>query len=66
MAGFDPALGSNAPAVLLDNAKRLDELVNSDALTVPDRAGVDLDTWRGMMAKTMKFVRTSFHSVGSI
>ncbi len=44
MAGFDPALGSNAPAVLLDNAKRLDELVNSDALTVPDRAGVDLDT----------------------
>ncbi|HFZ0786344.1 TPA: hypothetical protein ACIJQV_005260, partial [Klebsiella pneumoniae] len=51
MAGFDPALGSNAPAVLLDNAKRLDELVNSDALTVPDRAGVDLDTWRGMMAK---------------
>lgn len=51
MAGFDPALGSNAPAVLLDNAKRLDELVNSDALTVPDRAGDDLDTWRGMMAK---------------
>lgn len=51
MAGFDPALGSNAPAVLLDNAKRLDELVNSDKSTVPDRAGVDLDTWRGMMAK---------------
>ncbi|MGV1346407.1 hypothetical protein ACVSRN_21350, partial [Klebsiella pneumoniae] len=51
MAGFEPALGSNAPAVLLDNAKRLDELVNSDKSTVPDRAGVDLDTWRGMMAK---------------
>ena len=51
MAGFDPALGSNTPAVLLDNATRLDKLVNSDELTVPDRAGVDLDSWRGMMAK---------------
>ncbi|HBR4847328.1 TPA: flagellar biosynthesis protein, partial [Klebsiella pneumoniae] len=38
-------------AVLLDNAERLDKLVNGDALTEPDRAGDDLDTWRGMMAK---------------
>lgn len=51
MADFDPALGDSSPAVLLDNATRLDKLVNSDELTVPDRAGVDLDTWRGMMAK---------------
>ena len=51
MAGFDPALGSTSPAVLLDNAERLDKLVNGDALTEPDRAGVDLDTWRGFMAK---------------
>ncbi|WP_447314314.1 GDSL-type esterase/lipase family protein [Klebsiella grimontii] len=48
---FNPELGSSSPAVLLDNAERLDNLVNSDALTVPDRAGVDLDTWRGFMAK---------------
>ena len=48
---FNPPLGSASPAVLLDNAERLDNLVNSDALTVPDRAGVDLDTWRGFMAK---------------
>ncbi|HHO0409740.1 TPA: hypothetical protein ACRR76_004305 [Klebsiella quasipneumoniae] len=48
---FNPELGSTSPAVLLDNAERLDKLVNSDALTVPDRAGVDLDTWRGLMAK---------------
>ena len=48
---FNPELGSTSPAVLLDNAERLDKLVNSDALTVPDRAGVDLDTWRGFMAK---------------
>ncbi|HFJ2520854.1 TPA: SGNH/GDSL hydrolase family protein, partial [Klebsiella pneumoniae] len=40
-----------SPAVLLDNAERLDKLVNGDALTEPDRAGDDLDTWRGMMAK---------------
>ncbi|HBR4867357.1 TPA: flagellar biosynthesis protein, partial [Klebsiella pneumoniae] len=37
--------------VLLDNAERLDKLVNGSALTEPDRAGVNLDTWRGMMAK---------------
>ncbi|MBO1733881.1 flagellar biosynthesis protein [Klebsiella pneumoniae] len=35
----------------LDNAERLDKLVNGSALTEPDRAGVNLDTWRGMMAK---------------
>ncbi|HFO2180746.1 TPA: hypothetical protein ACHJC8_005438, partial [Klebsiella pneumoniae] len=48
---FNPELGSTSPAVLLDNAERLDKLVNGDALTEPDRAGDDLDTWRGMMAK---------------
>ncbi|EJR0197025.1 SGNH/GDSL hydrolase family protein [Klebsiella pneumoniae] len=37
--------------MLLDNAERLDKLVNGSALTEPDRAGVELDTWRGMMAK---------------
>ncbi|KDL02092.1 flagellar biosynthesis protein [Klebsiella pneumoniae] len=44
-------MGSTSPAVLLDNAERLDKLVNGSALTEPDRAGVNLDTWRGMMAK---------------
>ncbi|WP_446917962.1 flagellar biosynthesis protein [Klebsiella pneumoniae] len=48
---FNPELGSTSPAVLLDNAERLDKLVNGSALTEPDRAGVYLDTWRGMMAK---------------
>ncbi|HIG8555620.1 TPA: hypothetical protein ACYENP_005243, partial [Klebsiella michiganensis] len=48
---FNPELGSASPAVLLDNAERLDKLVNGDAPTEPDRAGVYLDTWRGMMAK---------------
>ncbi|MGQ8409790.1 flagellar biosynthesis protein, partial [Klebsiella pneumoniae] len=47
----NPELGSTSPAVLLDNAERLDKLVNGSALTEPDRAGVNLDTWRGMMAK---------------
>ncbi|MBE0237977.1 hypothetical protein FOT83_17775, partial [Klebsiella pneumoniae] len=32
---FDPPLGSTSPAVLLDNATRLDELVNGPAGTVP-------------------------------
>lgn len=48
---FNPELGSTSPAVLLDNAERLDKLVNGSALNEPDRAGDDLDTWRGMMAK---------------
>ncbi|MDM9243976.1 hypothetical protein QU810_13105 [Klebsiella pneumoniae] len=48
---FNPELGSTSPAVLLDNAERLDKLVNGSALTEPDRAGDDLNTWRGMMAK---------------
>ena len=48
---FNPELGSTSPAVLLDNAERLDKLVNGSELTEPDRAGVELDTWRGMMAK---------------
>ncbi|EJL9159234.1 TPA: SGNH/GDSL hydrolase family protein [Klebsiella pneumoniae] len=48
---FNPELGSTSPTVLLDNAERLDKLVNGSALTEPDRAGVELDTWRGMMAK---------------
>ncbi|MCY2273090.1 hypothetical protein OW784_27275, partial [Klebsiella pneumoniae] len=46
---FDPPLGSTSPAVLLDNATRLDELVNGPAATVPDRAGQSLDSWRLML-----------------
>lgn len=48
---FNPELGSTSPAVLLDNATRLDELVNGPEATVPDRGGEPLDTWRLMMAK---------------
>ncbi|MEG9311446.1 hypothetical protein V6S19_00610, partial [Klebsiella pneumoniae] len=46
---FDPPLGSTSPAVLLDNATRLDELVNGPAGTVNDRAGQPLDSWRLML-----------------
>ncbi|NKR38266.1 sialate O-acetylesterase [Klebsiella variicola] len=48
---FDPPLGSTTPAVLLDNATRLDELVNGPAADVPDRAGDPLYSWRQMMEK---------------
>ena len=48
---FNPPLGSTSPAVLLDNATRLDELVNGPAAVVPDRAEEPLDSWREMMAK---------------
>ncbi|HBR5629442.1 TPA: hypothetical protein MNL42_005652 [Klebsiella pneumoniae] len=48
---FDPPLGSTSPAVLLDNATRLDNLLNSLALVFPDREGADLDTWRGIMLR---------------
>ncbi|HIF0154990.1 TPA: flagellar biosynthesis protein, partial [Klebsiella pneumoniae] len=46
---FNPELGSTSPAVLLDNAERLDKLLNGDAATVPDRAGQPLDSWRLML-----------------
>lgn len=48
---FDPPLGSTSPAVLLDNATRLDNLLNSLELVFPDRSGADLDTWRGIMSR---------------
>ncbi|EIX9144248.1 hypothetical protein V4188_005377 [Klebsiella pneumoniae] len=48
---FDPPLVSTSPAVLLDNATRLDNLLNSLALVYPDREGADLDTWRGIMLR---------------
>lgn len=48
---FNPELGSKSPAVLLDNAERLDKLVNGPAADVPDRGGDPLYSWRQMMAK---------------
>ena len=51
---FDPPLGSTSPAVLLDNATRLDELVNGPAATVPDRAGQPLDSWRKIIAAILE------------
>ncbi len=67
---FDPPLGSTSPAVLLDNAKRLDELTNGPAATVPDRAGEPLDSWRKMQEDNAALVdetrKTSSRSAGSI
>lgn len=48
---FNPELGSSSPAVLLDNAERLDKLVNGPAADVPDRGGEPLYSWRQLMAK---------------
>ena len=60
---FNPELGSTSPAVLLDNAERLDKLLNGPALTEPDRAGDDLDTWRGMMAKSNAAIDDAQNSI---
>ncbi|HCD3122762.1 TPA: hypothetical protein NBM68_005070, partial [Klebsiella pneumoniae] len=51
---FDPPLGSTSPTVLLDNATRLDELVNGPAGTVNDRAGQPLDSWRKIIAAILE------------
>lgn len=53
---FNPPLGSTSPEVLLDNATRLDKLVNGQDETVPDRAGEDLYSWRGMTAKNDQII----------
>ncbi|MEX0551598.1 CotH kinase family protein [Raoultella terrigena] len=47
---FNPPLGSMSPDVLVDNAIRLDELLNGPAADVPDRAGDPLYSWRQIMA----------------
>ncbi|HBV1968826.1 TPA: hypothetical protein MDQ91_001000 [Klebsiella pneumoniae] len=60
---FNPELGSTSPAVLLDNAERLDKLVNGPELTEPDRAGVELDTWRGMIAKSNAAIADAQNSI---
>lgn len=51
---FNQELGSTSPAVLLDNATRLDELVNGPAGTVNDRAGQPLDSWRKIIAAILE------------
>ncbi|HBQ6992411.1 TPA: hypothetical protein L8O73_001721 [Klebsiella pneumoniae] len=43
---FNPELGSTSPAVLLDNAERLDKLVNGPEAIVLDRGGDPLYSWR--------------------
>ncbi|VED97079.1 Uncharacterised protein [Klebsiella pneumoniae] len=53
---FNPELGSTSPAVLLDNAERLDKLVNGPAGTVTDRAGQPLDTWRQIVTMMLAAV----------
>lgn len=63
---FNPPLGSTSPAVLLDNATRLDNLLNSLALVFPDREGVDLDTWRGIMAKVAAAIIEAQNSITAI
>ncbi len=65
MAELNPPLGTTTPEIFLDNVKRADELVNGPAGTVNDRGGEPLDTWRQMMAKTMRSGRTSFRSASS-
>nr|HCF8281853.1 SGNH/GDSL hydrolase family protein [Klebsiella variicola subsp. variicola] len=40
--------------MLLDNATRLDELVNGPAGTVNDRAGQPLDSWRKIIAAILE------------
>ncbi|MBE0090797.1 hypothetical protein FOT81_06105 [Raoultella planticola] len=63
---FDPPLGSTSPAVLLDNATRLDELVNGPAGTVNDRAGQPLDSWRQILAMVAAAISDAQNSITAI
>ncbi|QMC68490.1 TolB family protein [Klebsiella pneumoniae] len=63
---FDPPLGSTSPAVLLDNATRLDELVNGPAADVPDRAGDPLYSWRQIMAMVAAAIIEAQNSITAI
>ncbi|HBR1515422.1 TPA: hypothetical protein L9L67_005004 [Klebsiella quasipneumoniae subsp. quasipneumoniae] len=63
---FDPPLGSTSPAVLLDNATRLDELVNGPAGTVNDRSGQPLDSWRQVLAMVAAAISDAQNSITAI
>ncbi|HFT1551971.1 TPA: hypothetical protein ACH27V_005753, partial [Klebsiella quasipneumoniae subsp. similipneumoniae] len=63
---FNPELGSTSPAVLLDNAERLDKLVNGPAGTVTDRAGQPLDTWRQIVTMMLAAVTDAQNSITAI
>ncbi|MDZ9811954.1 SGNH/GDSL hydrolase family protein [Escherichia coli] len=63
---FNPELGSTSPAVLLDNAKRLDELTNGPAATVPDRAGEPLDSWRKMQDSISEKIQEISNVIDSV
>ncbi|MEG9302400.1 hypothetical protein V6S18_25690, partial [Klebsiella pneumoniae] len=60
---FDPPLGSTSPAVLLDNATRLDKLVNGPAGPVNGRAGQPLDTWRQIVTVMLAAVTDAQNSI---
>ncbi|HID7448061.1 TPA: hypothetical protein ACXHUP_005274, partial [Klebsiella pneumoniae] len=51
---------------LLDNAERLDKLVNGPATTVPDRAGQPLDTWRQIVTMMLAAVTDAQNSITAI
>jgi hypothetical protein len=40
--------GSTSPKDLIDNAEDLDQLMTGDAVSVPNRLGVPLKSWKGM------------------
>ena len=65
MASFTPPLGSSSPEVLADNASRLDKLLNSTELTVPDRSGEALKSWFAIQDGFDKIV-SSLDSAGTI
>ncbi|HBR1248362.1 TPA: hypothetical protein L9L06_002438, partial [Klebsiella pneumoniae] len=50
--------------MLLDNAERLDKLVNGPAADVPDRGGEPLYSWRQMMAKNAEAINALMENGG--
>ncbi|MDZ0374383.1 hypothetical protein M2S12_29080, partial [Klebsiella pneumoniae] len=65
MASFTPPLGSSDPKVLLDNASRLDKLLNGTEKTVPDRSGEPLMSWSAITEGTGEIIsqaEETFHS----
>ncbi|EPB4111222.1 hypothetical protein ACV0NW_005175, partial [Klebsiella pneumoniae] len=63
---LNPPLGNTSPEVLLDNAKRLDELVNGPPADVPDRAGDPLYSWRQIMAMVAAAIVEAQNSITAI
>lgn len=66
MAELNPPLGTTMPEIFLDNVRRTDRLISGPAVTVDDRGGIPLDSWRLIMQKVAAAIIEAQNSITAI